>query len=144
MRRQVTILAGALGLAAASFVGHVLAESSEPAVTFVSQQPVDEWLAKGFLGHAVHNATGETVGDVKDFVFDRRGRISTVVLGVGGFLGMGEKSVGVTYESLGYRTGAKGEHIIVVAVSKEALAKAADFKSTEKAAVDKSREKPTD
>ena len=53
-------------------------------IAFVTQQPQNEWLARVFMGQDVHNLTGERVGDVNDLIFDRQGRISTVVVGVGG------------------------------------------------------------
>ncbi len=82
---------------------------------------------------------GETVGDINDLVFTHQGRIVTVVLGVGGFLGMGEKNVGVTYESLSFKVGAKGERVIVVDVSKDALVKAVAYKTTEKTMYEKAK-----
>lgn len=140
MKRQVLTLAGALGLAAVGFTGYVLAEVTEPPVTFVMQQPADEWMVKSFLGQSVHDASGQVVGDIKDLAFDRQGHISTIVIGVGGFLGMGEKSVGVSYTSLAHKTDAKGEQMFVVAVSKDSLSKAPEFKSTEKTVIDKAKE----
>ena len=100
MRRKFMGMAGVLALAAAPFAGQAMAQVVNTAGTsapFVTEQPANEWLARVFLGQAVLNTTGETVGDINDLVFDRGGRISTVVIGVGGFLGMGEKSVGVAY-----------------------------------------------
>ena len=140
MSRRIMMLAGGLGLAAASLTGPAFAQmatETPPAVTkFITQQPVDERLAGAFLGRPVQNASGEVIGDIKDLVFDRKGHISAVVIGVGGFLGIGEKSVGILFEALTSKTDAKGEPMIVVALTKEALAKAPEFKSREKAAHD--------
>lgn len=144
MRRKFMGLAGALILATAPISGQALAQMIETAgatVPFVIQQPANEWLASGFIRQAVHNTTGEIVGDINDLVFDRGGRISTVVIGVGGFLGMGEKSVGVAFSSLTFKTGVKGERVIVVALSKEALVNAPAFVSTEKTAFEKAKAK---
>ncbi len=140
MSRRIMMLAGGLGLAAASLSGLAVAQmatDTPPAVTkFIAQQPAEERLAGAFLGRPVQNASGEVVGDIKDLVFDRKGHISAVVIGVGGFLGIGEKSVGILFEALTSKTDAKGEPMIVVALTKEALVKAPEFKSTEKAAYD--------
>ena len=97
-----------------------------------------------FIGHAVHNAAGETVGDVNDLVFDRQGRIGAVILGVGGFLSMGEKSVGIPFSALTFNVGKNGERVIVVALSKEALVKAPEFNATEKTTFDKVKDKASD
>jgi hypothetical protein len=85
-----------------------------------------------------------SVGDVNDLVFDRQGRISSVILGVGGFLSMGEKSVGIPFSALTFNIGKNGERVIVVALSKEALVKAPEFKATEKTTFDKVKDNASD
>ena len=124
MRRQIMRLAGALALAAAPLAGQALAQaagSSGATMPFVTQQPANEWLARVFIGQAVHNAAGETIGDINDLVFNRKGQISTVVIGVGGFLSIGEKGVGVPFSTLTFNVGKDGERVIVVALSKQDL-----------------------
>ena len=100
------------------------ASSTGAMVPFVTQQPNNEWLARVFIGQAVHNAAGETIGDINDLVFNRKGQISTVVIGVGGFLSIGEKGVGVPFSTLTFNVGKNGERIIVVALSKQDLVQA--------------------
>ena len=120
------------------------AGSSAAATKFVTQQPDNEWLARVFIGQAVHNAAGETIGDINDLVFNRKGQISTVVIGVGGFLSIGEKSVGVPFGALTFNVGKNGERIIVVALSKQDLVQAPVFKATEKTTFDKVKDKASD
>ena len=147
MKLHMLTLAGALALAAAPPFGAALSQTAPtpgPATRFVTQQLDSEWLARVFIGQAVHNVAGETVGDINDLVFDRKGQISTAVIGVGGFLSMGEKSVGVPFGSLTYKLGSNGERVIVVALSKEDLTQAPSFKSTEKTAFDKVKDKAVD
>ena len=143
MRRQYTKLAGALALSAASIFGQSVAQA-ESSVAFVTQQPANEWLARVLIGQLVHNTTGETVGNVNDLVLDHHGRISTVVIGVGGFLGMGEKNVGVSFDSFAFDVDSKGVRVITVAVSKEALMQAPAFEATEKTTFEKVKDKATD
>jgi sporulation protein YlmC with PRC-barrel domain len=140
-------LAGALALATTSLAGQALAQApGSPGATlqFVTQQPANEWLARVFIGQAVHNVAGEAIGDVNDLVFDRNGQISTVVIGVGGFLSIGEKSVGVPFGKLTFDVGKNGERVIVVALGKEDLMKAPEFKATEKTTYDKVKDKAAD
>jgi len=140
MRRQIINLAGAMALATVSLSSPAFAQAvvkpGSP-VSFVTQQPVNEWLAGIFVGQAVQSSTGETVGDINDLVFNRQGHISTVVIGVGGFLGVGEKNVAVPFSALTFNVGSNSERVIVIAVSKEALAAAPDFKATEKTSFQK-------
>jgi sporulation protein YlmC with PRC-barrel domain len=144
MRHQIMRLAGALALAAVPLSGQALAQAPAPSaatMAFVTQQPANEWLAGVFIGEAVHNATGETIGDVSDLVFDHKGQISTVVIGVGGFLGLGEKGVGVPFSTLTFNVGKDGERVIVVALSKQDLTLAPKFKATEKTTFGKVKDK---
>ena len=115
-----------------------------PAPNFVIEQPANEWSASIFLGDKVTNAAGETIGDVNDLLFDKGGRISTAVLGVGGFVGIGEKSVAVPFSSLTFLTGPGGERVVKVQLTKDELMKAPDFKPTEKTTFMKAKEKATE
>lgn len=145
MKPNMMILAGAL----AFIPGHsqyALAQAAKPAVAipFVTEQPANEWLAHVFIGADVLNAAGENVGDVRDLVFDRAGRISTVVIGVGGFLGVGEKHVAVPFSALTYGLSKDNTRVITVAISKEDLKLAPAFKATEKTRMDTVKEKAAD
>jgi sporulation protein YlmC with PRC-barrel domain len=147
MKLQILTLAGALALAAAPPLGQASAQTADTSgatVSFVTQQAANELLARVFIGQAVHNAAGETVGDVNDLVFDRQGRINSVILGVGGFLSMGEKSVGVPFGALTFNVGKNGERVIVVALSKEALVKAPEFKASERTTFDMVKDKASE
>ena len=147
MNLQIIRLVGLVALAATPMSSQTLAQTPAATATtvpFVTQQPQNEWLARVFLGQDVHNSTGERVGDVNDLIFDRQGRISTVVVGVGGFLGMGEKDVGVPYQSLTFNVGKAGERVIVIAASKEDLLKAPTFVAIEKTTMDKVKDRAVD
>lgn len=137
------ITAGVLGLMAMPLSLQAPAQAPKPAtaIQFVSEQPPNEWLARVFLGAAVQNDLGERIGDINDLIFDRSGRISTVVLGVGGFLGIGEKNVGVPYSALSYGTSKNGARIIIVALSQDTLKTAPNFMAIEKTTMDAVKDK---
>jgi hypothetical protein len=48
----------------------------------------------------VYNAQNEKIGDIKELMLDKTGKVNTVAIGVGGFLGMGERDVAVKFEQL--------------------------------------------
>lgn len=147
MRRRIMSLAGALALAAAPLTSQVLAQpggASGATLPFATQQSANEFLARVFIGQAVHNTAGERLGDVNDLAFDRKGHISTVVIGVGGFLGMGEKSVGVPFSALTFKVGKDGERVVAVALTKQDLTQAPAFKATEKTTFERVKEQATD
>ncbi len=128
------ILTGALVLATLPLSLGAVAQNAKPvpAAQFVSQQPSGEWLAHTFFGTVVQTPAGEVIGDINDLVFSRTGQISTVVLGIGGVLGMGEKNVGVPYASLSFKTAPDGSRVVVVALTKEQLNLALPFVASEK------------
>ena len=47
------------------------------------------------IGAKVYNAAKETVGTVQDVYLDAKGAVESVVVSVGGFLGVGTKNVAV-------------------------------------------------
>jgi hypothetical protein len=60
---------------------------------FISAQSADQWVASKFKGTDVIGANNEKIGDVDDLLFSKDGKILAVVVGVGGFLGIGQKDV---------------------------------------------------
>jgi sporulation protein YlmC with PRC-barrel domain len=59
-----------------------------------------DWRASKLVGLAVYNDSNEKIGDISDVILDKSGKVENVVLGVGGFLGMGEHYVAVSYDKL--------------------------------------------
>lgn len=57
-------------------------------------------LAKDLLGASVYTSADETVGDINDMIINLDGTVEGVVIGVGGFLGIGEKEVAIEMSSL--------------------------------------------
>ena len=143
MTRQIVKLAGALSLAALPLSGLVSAQTKVSAtpVQYVSEQPAGEWLAHVFFGAEVQDASGMVIGDINDLVFDRSGKITTIVLGVGGLLGIGEKTVGVPFREFTFKVGPEGARVIVLALSKEDLNASPTFKAVEKTTYDTMRDK---
>jgi hypothetical protein len=53
------------------------------------------------IGAKVHDSTRkETIGSIQNIYLDETGKVKTVVLAVGGFLGVGSKDVGVKWEDI--------------------------------------------
>lgn len=51
-------------------------------------------------GKSVYNENDEKVGDVKDLVMSADGKVTHVILGVGGFVGVGEHPVAIPYDEI--------------------------------------------
>jgi len=67
---------------------------------FVTQPQQGQWLASRLIGTRVVSANNETIGDVNDVLLDRTGTAQALVIGVGGFLGIGEKDVAVPFRAV--------------------------------------------
>jgi sporulation protein YlmC with PRC-barrel domain len=59
-----------------------------------------QWRASKVIGVNVYNDNNEKIGDIEELIVDKSGKVDQVVLGVGGFLGMGEHYVAVPMEKL--------------------------------------------
>jgi len=94
---------------------------------------IQPWTANEFIGKTVYTTANENVGEINDLLFGNDGKIVGVVIGVGGFLGIGEKDVLVSLESI-RMTKADGSDTVqlVVDASKEALENAPSFDRTAK------------
>jgi len=62
---------------------------------FITMQGTDKWVFSKFKGTDVLGSDNARIGDVTDLLFDKNGKIEGVVVGVGGFLGIGEKNVAI-------------------------------------------------
>jgi hypothetical protein len=64
-------------------------------------KPLPEWMPIGIYSNRdVHNRAGEKIGTVKDLLVGPDGRIHAAVLGVGGFLGIGEKDIAIPLSAM--------------------------------------------
>jgi len=58
------------------------------------------WRASKLVGLSVYNDNNESLGSINDLLMDKDGNIKGVVLGVGGFLGVGEHLVAVSFDKM--------------------------------------------
>lgn len=72
-------------------------------IEFVSTQQESDWLASSLIGRTVYNQQNEELGDINDVILGEDGQVVAVLIGVGGFLGIGEKDVGVKYSALHFQ-----------------------------------------
>jgi sporulation protein YlmC with PRC-barrel domain len=59
-----------------------------------------QWRSSKLIGVDVYNEANEKLGDIAELIIDKNGNVKQVILGVGGFLGMGEKNVAVSFDKL--------------------------------------------
>lgn len=96
-------------------------------VTFVGSLSADEWLTADIVGRDIKNSTGESVGDVNALVIGSNHEVTAVVIGVGGFLGIGEKRVALKFDEINRNRDEDGELTLVANVTKQQLEAAPEF-----------------
>ena len=62
--------------------------------------PKDLVTVTDWYKQTVYNSQNSTVGKVDDVLVSKSGKITTLIVGVGGFLGAGEKDVAVPFEAV--------------------------------------------
>src|SRR5262245_11237032 len=81
----------------ALMVSGALAQADKPADSgrFIASQSQDQWVFSKFKGTDVLGPDNAHIGNVNDMLFDKNGNILGMIVGVGGFLGIGEKNVAI-------------------------------------------------
>jgi len=138
---MIRLLLTTTALAALLSTG-ALAQNATPAATndATTIQPFDlstgyqaidtDDLATRIIGAPVYTSAAndaENIGDVNDLVLDQGGDIRAVIIGVGGFLGIGEKNVAVDFSALKMVTAQDNTERWVLETTKEALNAAPAF-----------------
>jgi sporulation protein YlmC with PRC-barrel domain len=99
------------GLLASTMLVPAFAQNSPPAATAPAAKPStsatvtpaahgDMWRASKLIGLNVYNDQNEKLGDISEVLLDKSGKVDGVVIGVGGFLGMGKHDIMVQMDKL--------------------------------------------
>jgi sporulation protein YlmC with PRC-barrel domain len=106
------------------------AGTTGPEETIIPEQAETQLLAADLMGASVFGPDGKEVGAVEDLILDKQLTVAGVVVGVGGFLGIGKKEVGLDWEQAKLvespDTAAKK---IMIGMTKADLEAAPDFKT---------------
>jgi sporulation protein YlmC with PRC-barrel domain len=106
-------------------------EMGSAANTITAQKP-DEWLATRLRGTSVLGSDSVKIGSVDDILLDRNGSIKALVIGVGGFLGIGAKDVAIPFKQFQVVPGTEGKaDVLTLSMTKDQLADAEEFKPYE-------------
>ena len=104
-----------------------LAVSPNMQPKWYSQQG-DETRASKLIGTSVKNEANESIGSIKELVLGKDGKVAAVVIGVGGFLGMGEREVAVSFDSLRIAQDENHRTVVSLNATKDALKAAPEWK----------------
>lgn len=106
--------------------------NAKTADTFIEQQKSSQVLASSLIGITVKNGPGKNakdLGTINDLIMNQQHQLVGVVIGVGGFLGIGQKSVGVSWDAVKNLDPQKG--IAVVDATQKQVQNAPSFTTTQ-------------
>lgn len=102
-----------------------------------------DFLASDLIGMRIYNSEAEVeadatlaadaekewddIGEINDIIVTQDGGVTAVILGIGGFLGMGERDVSISMDKIKILTDEDGDRFLVVNTSKEMLEQAPEF-----------------
>ena len=93
----------------------------------MSNVPASSLTVTDWYKQDVYNPSNTKIGEVMDVLIGPSGQVSTVIVGVGGFLGDGEKDVAVNFNSI-QKTMKDSKVYLTMDTTKEALKSAPGFK----------------
>jgi sporulation protein YlmC with PRC-barrel domain len=70
------------------------------AANTMSAAPTDSWTVTDYYKQDVYDPNQSKIGSIDDVLVDKSGKVTGLVLGVGGFLGAGEKDVIVPFNAI--------------------------------------------
>lgn len=94
---------------------------------YMDAAPTNGLHASNLIGAEVKTADDEDVGSVSDLIIDEDGQIVAIVVGVGGFLGMGEKDVAIGWDDV-TKSRTSDDNELRVSLTREGLRSAPEFK----------------
>jgi sporulation protein YlmC with PRC-barrel domain len=77
-----------------------LAPAATRAETTAPVQTTAQWRSSKLIGLNVYNDQNEKLGDINEILLDQSGKATGVVIGVGGFLGLGQREIMVNLDTL--------------------------------------------
>ncbi|NUH65025.1 PRC-barrel domain-containing protein [Sulfitobacter sp. S0837] len=102
-----------------------------------------DFLASDLIGMRIYNSEAEVendatiaegaeqewddIGEINDIIVSKDGEVTAVILGIGGFLGMGERDVSISMDKIRILNDEGGDRFLVVNTSKEMLEQSPEF-----------------
>jgi sporulation protein YlmC with PRC-barrel domain len=119
MKRYHSSAATAAALSLALALGGAAALAQETTGTGATTVAPGDIDAQQLIGRTVENPDGENIGEIESAVIDQDGTVRYLIVGVGGFLGVGERDVALAWDDL---TISENGERVTTSLSKEQLA----------------------
>ena len=113
--------------------------------TYLTEQAQDQISANTYIGQAVYNSADESIGNIAYLIVKKEGGVDAAVIGVGGFLGIGEKWVAVPFENITVnQVPESGEVKLTTTETAESLEAAPEFKTLSQQMAEQNAAAPVD
>jgi sporulation protein YlmC with PRC-barrel domain len=119
----ISLFAGALLLTG----GSAYAQMSAGGSTLLTTVPASSKTVTDWYKQDVYDTSNNKIGTINDVLLDQNGQVSSVIVGVGGFLGAGEKDVAVSFAAIKEST-RNGKSYLTIDTTRDALNGASGFK----------------
>jgi sporulation protein YlmC with PRC-barrel domain len=80
--------------------GSAPAATTSPSATAPATAKSGPWRASKMIGLDIYNEQNEKLGDISEVLIDQSGKVTGVIVGVGGFLGVGQRDIMVSMDKL--------------------------------------------
>jgi sporulation protein YlmC with PRC-barrel domain len=119
-------------LLAATTLGTAQAQESKsgagPTAQIMTSVPGDSATVTHWYKQNVYDPADNKIGEIDDVLVDKDGKATALMIGVGGFLGMGEKHVAVPWNAVRTTSKNNNKFYLVMNSTKDALKNAPGFK----------------
>jgi sporulation protein YlmC with PRC-barrel domain len=122
MRKRLYLISTAAAILAVTAAGDFVARADQPIL--LAATSADTVDTTDLVGRTVVDSKGTTLGKIDSVLVDAGGKVKHVVVGVGGFLGIGEKDVALRWDQLSSQSGDK----LVAGLTKEQLTSMPGYK----------------
>ena len=99
-----------------------------PAAKILASIPANAMTVTHWYKQSVYDSSNAKIGEIMDVLVDRDGKIAVLIVGVGGFLGMGEKDVAVPFNAVQFKTKDNNKWYPVMNTTKDALKNGPGYK----------------
>jgi sporulation protein YlmC with PRC-barrel domain len=116
-----------------AYAAAILAVVSVPAIAdtnvqMLRQVPAESLTVTDWYKKDVYDSNNNKIGEVMDVLLDKSGKVTSLIIGVGGFLGAGEKDVAVPFEAVRVTNKNNKNFTLVMNTNKDDLKSAPGFK----------------
>lgn len=94
----------------------------------MTQMPTDSVTVTDWYKQSVYDPQENKIGEVMDVLVDKAGKVTSLIVGVGGFIGVGQKDVAVPFDAVRLTKKSNDKWYLVMNTTKDDLKNAPGFK----------------